>query len=185
MRLLSAKSVRHAQVISIVGGLFSLSMAVPPVLLGIVGVSTSKFWAVIKDLVSTNKDSIITFSIIQFVTLVHLHSLSDLLMAKSLSQIRYTFISRKLHVRKNVKVQYSRSCFHNWMNNIYILRLDCHRLWWRPNSSRWHSKPNATCYQLSYTPSHCRDRYEEDSASPEAETHFCTSLFVKKGTRFS
>ena len=43
MRLLSAKSVRHAQVISIAGGLVSLSLAVPPVLLGIVGVSTSKF----------------------------------------------------------------------------------------------------------------------------------------------
>ncbi len=57
MRLLSAKSVRHAQVISIVGGLFSLSMAVPPVLLGIVGVSTSKFRAVIKDLRNTVEPS--------------------------------------------------------------------------------------------------------------------------------
>ncbi len=41
MRLLSAKSVRHAQIVSIAGGIVSLLMAVPPVLLGVVGVSTS------------------------------------------------------------------------------------------------------------------------------------------------
>lgn len=43
MRLLSAKSVRHAQIVSIAGGLVSLVMAAPPILLGIVGVSTSRY----------------------------------------------------------------------------------------------------------------------------------------------
>ena len=41
MRILAAKSVRHAQIISVVGGLVGWSLAIPPFLLGIVGVSAS------------------------------------------------------------------------------------------------------------------------------------------------
>ena len=41
MRILSAKSVRHAQIVSVIGGFFGWVMAVPPFLLGVAGVSAS------------------------------------------------------------------------------------------------------------------------------------------------
>ena len=43
MRILSARSVRDAQIISVAGGFFTLCLGVPPFLLGVVGVSTSMY----------------------------------------------------------------------------------------------------------------------------------------------